>query len=233
MPPFDSRMADIRFIGPVTGRYTLKSRKRREGFAAFAARLQSISPLLLVVNAAARGEIGEVVTAYFEPFGTLRGPIVRLIDGGFCVELEGDLSWRRQLAARIEWHKKRVFSGVSDKRAHPRFPPREPRSAVVLHDGTVVPCMVLDLSQSGCVVLAEVVPQIGEPLAVGRIVSRVVRHIDGGFAVRFLELQPRESVEAMLRAPEAWDEAIGRRGITPEELAVLANWVDTDFPSER
>ncbi len=224
MSTFDGRMADVRFIGPVMGRYTLKSRARLAGVQTFAARLQSISPLMMVASAPVTGAVGEHVTAHFGPFGNVRGHVSRHIDGGFCVEIEGDSERRRRLAAKIEWYKKRTFNGVTDKREHRRFMPREPRSAIVLHDGTVLPCLVIDLSKSGAAVSADFEPQIGEPLAVGKIVARVVRRLDVGFAVRFVEEQERETVEAMLRAPEAWEQAMQRRRATAmAEVVALAD----------
>ena len=203
--------ADVRFIGPVMGRYTLESRVRPSGVQIFAVRLQSISPALLVASAPVPGNVGEVVTAHFVPFGNVRGRVARHIDGGFVIDIEGDYARRRKLAARIEWYKKRVFSGVTDKREHKRFMPREPKSAVVLADGTVLPCLVIDLSSSGAAISVDHNPQIGDPLALGTALCRVVRRLDVGFAVQFLAPIDREGVEEAVRAPQDWESAWGPR----------------------
>jgi hypothetical protein len=198
---------NVRFIGPVIGRYLLESRVRLSGVQIFACRLQSISPVQLVVSAPVSGDIEEGVTANFEPFGTLRGKVARHIDGGFAAEIIGDNEDREKLALRIEWYKKRTFAGLTDKRQHRRFMPREPRSAIVLSRGQVLPCLVIDMSASGVAVSADHEPAIGEPLAVGRMVGRVVRRLEVGFAVQFVEPQEMEVVEELLRTPEEWERA--------------------------
>ena len=47
MPTPLEKGADVRFIGPVMGRYTLESRVRLSGVQIFAVRLQSISPTMV------------------------------------------------------------------------------------------------------------------------------------------------------------------------------------------
>lgn len=210
MPTPLERGADVRFIGPVMGRYTLDSRVRLSGVQIFAVRLQSISPTTLVASAPVTGRIGEVVTAHFVPFGNVRGKVSQHIDGGFIIDIEGDHDRRRKLSKRIEWYKKRLFAGVTDKREHKRFMPREPKSAIVLADGTVLPCLVIDLSSSGAAVSVDYAPEIGEPLAIGKAVCRVVRRLEVGFAVQFVTPIERDDVEETVRAPHEWDRAMRR-----------------------
>ena len=202
------RAATIRFIGPVMGRYALASRMVLPGPQVFACRLQSISPQQVVAAAPVPGAIGERITVNFEPFGTTRGVIGRHIDDGFVMDIECDEEERRKLASKIEWYKKRTLAGVGDKRQHRRFMPREPRSAVVLSNGDVLPCLVIDMSASGAAVSADHSPEVGEPLAIGRVVSRVVRMLEVGFAVQFVNLQEQQDVEELLRAPDEWNRAM-------------------------
>ena len=222
MPTPLEKGADVRFIGPVMGRYTLESRVRLSGVQIFAVRLQSISSTTLVASAPVTGRIGETVTAHFVPFGNVRGRVTRHIDGGFIVDIEGDQERRRKLAKRIEWYKKRLFAGISDKREHKRFMPREPKSAVVLHDGTVLPCLVIDLSSSGAAISVDYTPEVGEPLAVGKVVCRVVRRLEVGFAVQFLTPIGRDEVEETVRAPGEWDRAMRKLEEDAAELGVRA-----------
>ena len=44
---------------------------------------------------------------------------------------------------------------------------------------------------------ADIRPTIGRTLAVRRIVGRVVRHLETGFALRFVQLQDQQTVEAL------------------------------------
>ena len=56
-------------------------------------------------------------------------------------------------------------------------------------DGTTTECVVMDVSASGIAVSADLIPDIGTPVAVGKVVGRVVRHFNDGFAVQFAQLQ--------------------------------------------
>jgi hypothetical protein len=203
-----SKAADVRFIGPLVGRYALASRARLGGIQIFACRLQSISCQQAVVSAPVIGRMDEGVTIHFQPFGTVRGAICRHVDGGFAMAIDADAEERDRLVARIDWYKKRTFAGLTDKRAHRRFMPREPRSAMVRASGVVLPCLVIDMSASGAAVSADADPAIGEPLAIGRVVGRVVRKLDVGFAVQFVETLDIEQVEEMLKAPHDWQRAM-------------------------
>ena len=230
MPTLPTRGADVRFIGPVMGRYTLESRVKPTGVQIFAVRLQSISTTQLVASAPVTGQLGEMVTAHFVPFGNIRGRVARHVDGGFVIDIEGNEDRRRKLAKRIEWYKKKLLHGLSDKREHKRFMPREPKSAVVLSDGGVLPCLVIDLSSSGAAISADHEPDIGEPLAVGKAVCRVVRRLDVGFAVQFVEPIDRDIVEETVHAPDEWDRAMRAR--EDEACASIAAMVDTYEASE-
>jgi hypothetical protein len=198
------RSSDIRFIGALMGRYLLASRKNRSHrVQVFACRLQSISPQLMVASAPVLGAPGEELSANFEPFGTVRGRVERLIDGGFSMAIETSAEERDLLIKRIGWYKKRVFHGVADKRAHRRVMPRDPRSTILFADGSRLPCLIIDMSRSGAALSADVQPDLGTPLAVGRVVARVVRWLDVGFAVQFLIEQEPEDLEDRLHLVEA------------------------------
>ena len=211
--PQSGRIADVRFIGPVVGRYALESRRARgRGVQVFACRLQSISATSVVASAPVTGSIEENVTTHFQPFGTLRGKIARHIDGGFCIDIDATSEERERLATRIDWYKKRTFAGLTDKRQHKRFMPRDPRSVLLLADGKLLPCLIIDISASGAAVSADVDPAVGSALAVGRVVARVVRLLEVGFAVQFVEEQASDEIEDMLHAPGDWERAMRATG---------------------
>lgn len=194
---------DVRFIGAVAGRYALSDRK--EGgdgkVPVYACRLCSISTRMAVVVGPVVGKEGEIVTAHFDEFGILRGRISRQLPSGFVLDLMLNPVDRNKLGAKIVWRKKHVHDQFPDKREHKRILPRDPRTVITLGDGTVVPCFVIDISQSGIAVSAQIWPDLGTPMAVGKLVGRVVRYLDVGFALQFLQVLPLEQLEIMMAPP--------------------------------
>jgi hypothetical protein len=183
----------------ILGRYSLASRRntraeRRE----FSCRTVDISCYDLAVMVPVSGPIGERVIASFSELGKLEGQIVRLNDDGFVMSLVLAEEQRERLVARILWLEMRKHLNLPDDRRHKRFVPKHPHSSVMLADGRVCDCFVMDMSASGVAVSAEIEPKIGDVLAVGKVVGRVVRIFREGFAVRFIELQDPDALEHLL-----------------------------------
>jgi hypothetical protein len=192
---------DVRFIGALIGRYALPDRRQPndEKLPIYACRLCSISTRMMVAMGPVIGKEGEAVSAHFDEFGIVRGRITRLLPSGFVTDISMSDAEREKLGGKIAWQKKRVHAQVPDKRSFKRFQPRDPRSVIVLADGERLPCFIIDISQSGVAVSAHLWPDIGTPMAVGRLVGRVVRHLDVGFALQFIQVQPLDEVEALLQ----------------------------------
>ena len=200
-PPVDRN--DARYIGAVPGRYALSNRQLgADGkIVVHACRLCSISTRLAVVMGPAGGKKGEVVTAHFDDFGILRGKIVRGFSSGFVLELILGEPERQKLAAKIAWYRKHASGQLPDRRDHKRILPRDPRTIITLADGVQIPCFVVDISQSGVAVSAQICPEVGTPMAVGKLVGRVVRHLDVGFALQFITVQPFDQLESLMAPP--------------------------------
>lgn len=194
---------DVRFIGAVGGRYALNSEAPAGASKApvYACRLCSVSTRLAVLVGPVVGKNGAGVTAHFDVFGILRGRINRQLPSGFVMDLTLNDDARDRLGRKIAWQKKRVHDQAEDRREHKRIPLRDPRTIVTMGDGERIPAFVIDVSQSGIALSAQTSPPIGTPLAVGKLVGRVVRHLDIGFAVKFLALQDLETVEALIVLP--------------------------------
>lgn len=196
---------DIRFIGAIAGRYALSGRTQHGGdgqqVPIYACRLCSISTTMAVVVAPVVGKEGEAVTAHFDELGIIRAKVTRRLQSGFAMELLMDEVGREKLAAKIAWQKKRVHGQVPDRREFRRSVPRDPRTTLTLSDGTQLPCFVIDMSRSGVAVSAQYCPELGAPLAIGKIVGRVARHLDVGFAIQFIQLQELEGLEGLLMPP--------------------------------
>jgi hypothetical protein len=195
------RQADsIRLIGGnINGRYTLTG---DGGVRCFACRAQSISPQSVALDAPVPGSIGEAVNIHFQDFGILQGNIARMLEFGFVADLLATDEEQLRIAAKIRWLRKRTSTAVPDQRQHRRMLPRSPRSSLLLADGRRLDCFIIDMSVSGVAVSADHTPRLGQVLAVGRAVGRVVRFLETGFAVHFIEEQDQSCLEEALRRVE-------------------------------
>jgi hypothetical protein len=199
----DDRIADPRedkgIYVSLPGRYCLGNSKDARGDPRlFACRAVNISARCIAVAAPVTAKVGVRVTANIEQLGRLRGPINRVFELGFEMNIEGSDREREMIASKIDWIERNKDFETSDNRTHVRFIPRRPLSLLTLADGSVVPCFVVDISVSGAAISADIVPKIGNLLAVGKVPGRVVRYIAGGFAIQFIEAQDRQEVEALV-----------------------------------
>jgi hypothetical protein len=120
-----------------------------------------------------------------------------VLSRGFVMSIAASEDERTRLLDRIEWLERHKNHDVQEQRATSRFVPSNPNSRLVLPNGTTLTCLVIDLSESGAAISADIDPEIGTVCAVGAIVGRVVRRFVGGFAVQFIKPPRREEVEAM------------------------------------
>lgn len=152
----------------------------------------------MILAAPVGGDVGDWVTAHFDEFGVPRGQISRPLGFGFGVSLKMGNAERERLAAQVLWFERHKNFEVSDQRRHRRIFPRNPQSTLVLADGTAIDCFVINMSASGAAVSADLVVTIGMPMALGTAVGRVIRLLDPGFALEFIESIDVESLERRL-----------------------------------
>jgi hypothetical protein len=189
----------------VSGQYTLSNWLDAEGKPrSFACRTSRVSPFRMIVDVPVTGRIGDRITPYFSDFGQLEGRISDTISGSFLLELTMTQPMRQKLSDKLTWLERfQKDPTIRDERAQARVIPATPHSMLTFADGTMKSCFVIDMSVSGAAISADVQPEIGTPLAIGACVGRVVRHLDGGFAVKFVEEQHREQLERRLIRPVA------------------------------
>ena len=176
----------------VNGSYSLQRRwYDADGkLRSFACRTTRVSPFRMIVEVPIVGHVGERMTSYFREFGELEGVISHTTRGGFLVEMEMTAARRARLSEQLTWlEKKFKDASVQDVREDARIIPPTSHSGLILADGSVHGCFIIDISSSGAAVSAEVQLPIGTPLAVGACVGRVIRVFETGFAVRFVERQ--------------------------------------------
>jgi hypothetical protein len=154
-----------------------------------------MSPGGVALTAEMLPQVGELVVAYVEHVGRLEGRCVRLFGNGFAMTVAGTVRRREKIAAQLTWFANRHALGLPEDRRHERFALRDPRSTLTLPTGVTVPVRVMDVSLSGAAVACDVSVPIGTSVTLGRTQGRVVRQLDGGFAVEFSRVQNPDTLE--------------------------------------
>jgi hypothetical protein len=134
----------------------------------------------------------ERVVAYLENFGRLEGVVARVFEGGFGVEFHASTQKRERIANLLTWYINRDLG--TDERRHERTPPRIAAQKLILPNGSVHDCRVVDVSLSGALIATQVKPPVQSVVVLGRLRGHVVRHHDQGVALQFVELQDPDNL---------------------------------------
>jgi PilZ domain len=177
------------------GRYMLADRRE------FPCQVLDMSPGGMAIIGPVSGVAGERVVAYIDHVGRLEGTIIRVLPNGFAMSIAATPRKRDKLAAQLTWLANRQILGLPEDRRHDRIVPRNPRSTMVLADGTAVICRIIDMSLSGAAVACEQRPEVGSLITLGKTPSRIVRHIEGGIAVEFTRMQHPDFLEENVTGP--------------------------------
>lgn len=129
---------------------------------------------------------GQTIVAYLEDIGRIEAVIGSSVSGGFQISFALQGSRLERLQHRIQGLRD-INKNSPDSRRHARFEPSEKVSQIVLSDGRVYACEVLDISISGAAVKTEVMPSVGTFVMLGKMRGRVVRYLDQGVAIEFVK----------------------------------------------
>lgn len=187
----------------ITARYNIGN-KRDPGETErrfFVCRIEEITDQAIVLTAPVIGDVGEEIIVQSDEFGELKGPLVDVVSRGFRLDIKATDEERGRLASKLDWYEKHIKDEAPNRRKHKRVVPREPLSTLILADGRTPTCFVIDMSPTGAAVSADITPVIGMPIAVGKVIGRVVRHLPNGFAVRFVRKWNMQVLEQMLIKP--------------------------------
>jgi hypothetical protein len=137
---------------------------------------------------------GERIVAYLDNLGRIEGVVVRPFEGGFAMRILASLHKRERIANLLTWLTNQKALGLGEERKHERVVPRINASKLILPNGDVHNCRVIDVSLSGASVACAVKPAIGTVVILGRMRGRVIRHHDQGVALQFVELQDPDNL---------------------------------------
>jgi PilZ domain-containing protein len=179
----------------LTGRYMLSNRQE------YPCMTRDMSPGGVALIADAIPQIGETVVAYIDHLGRAEGRCVRMIEGGFAMTVSGTIRRKDKLAAQLTWFANRQILGLPEDRRHERFAVADPRTTLTLPTGVTIPCRIMDVSLSGAAIATTTPIATGTPVILGHTQGRVVRQIEGGFAVEFNRVQNPDTLERDLGNP--------------------------------
>jgi hypothetical protein len=189
-----------RAIVGMQGLYHLQSwRDANGGHREFSCRVLKMSSGLMKITGPVTGSVGEWVTVHLDRLGLFKGPIIRHGERVLVMRIVATNDERNKIARKIEWVENKENR---DRRQHNRFVPRDPNSTLCLPDGHVMPCQIIDYSISGAAVSADIIPELGTVLIVGKVVGRVARQISEGFVTEFLMIQDFRTIAELFTTPE-------------------------------
>jgi len=176
------------------GRYMLADRRE------FPCQVVNMSPGGMALVAPEAGEIGQRVIAYIDHLGRLEGQITRVYQNGFAMTVSATTRKRDKLAAQLTWLANRHILNLPEDRRHGRIVPRKPTARLILPNGVNVTVRIIDMSLSGAALSSDQRPNVGVLVTIGKVQSRVVRHLENGFAVEFTRLQHPDFLEDNISA---------------------------------
>ena len=194
LPSAEERRRFQRVKVHLLGRYMLPDRRE------FPCQVINMSPGGLALLGPGIGQVGDRVIAYLDHIGRVEGKIARIIDNGFAMTVGATPRKRDKLAAQLTWLANRDILNLPEDRRHDRIVPRNPIAVLTLEDGIQMNGRIIDLSLSGAAIAAEQRPPLNAQVMLGRIPSRVVRHLEDGFALEFAHEQSPETLEDSVNA---------------------------------
>jgi c-di-GMP-binding flagellar brake protein YcgR len=194
LPATEERRRYQRVKVHLLGRYMLPDRRE------FPCQIINMSPGGLALLALGIGKVGDRVVAYLDHIGRVEGKITRIIDNGFAMTIAATARKRDKLAAQLTWLANRDILDLPEDRGHDPIVPDNPIAVLTLEDGSKMTCRIIDLSPSGAAIAAETCPPQRSLVMFGRVQARVVRNLENGFAIEFVDEQLVETLEENVTA---------------------------------
>lgn len=140
----------------------------------------------MAIAADTSADIGDEIVAYPEGLGRLAGIVVRKFDGGIGVCFTMSEGQRTSFAKRIS----SAITGMPylrlfENRSSRRIGMNLPAVAFLADDSGGFDCIIVDMSQDGARLRADLRPDLGDHIRIGTLLGVVRRHTEDGFAVEF------------------------------------------------
>jgi hypothetical protein len=127
------------------------------------------------------------IVAYLDEIGRVEGVSGDTVPGGFRIVFSHKGQRKERFASRLSGQSSKNTTAGTDLRRHARYAPADTQSQIILPDGRVYPCEIIDISLSGAAVKVDVMPSLGTYIMLGKMRGRIVRYVDSGIAIEFLK----------------------------------------------
>ena len=135
---------------------------------------------------------GERIVAYLNQIGRVEGRVTQIFARGFAIQMNVPAAKRNKLATQFAWLANRQSLGLPEERRHERIAPRDRYTILRLDNGREYTATLIDVSTSGAALNVDCEPPIGAHVVVGATPAEVVRHVNCGIAVQFLDPLPAD-----------------------------------------
>ena len=142
------RRNEMRVLVNIPGRYQLASKRKLNGDRReFACRIVNLSATAMAIAAPVLGPVGERAIVFTDTLGPLHGAILRHMSTGFVMSIVADEQTRERVATKVAWFaKQKDDPQTNENRRHARIVPKNPTATILLADGSLVSCLVMDYS---------------------------------------------------------------------------------------
>lgn len=130
---------------------------------------------------------GLAVVSYIEEIGRIEGETGERQPQGLAVAFRVIGPRRERMEARLALLATKQPPAGGPPRRHTRLVPNDPAARIVLPNGQLCPCEIIDISLSGAAIRIDVKPGLGTLVLLGRTRGRVVRHLEDGIAIEFVQ----------------------------------------------
>lgn len=165
----------------------LMARFMLEDKSEFSCRIINISAGGAAVESPVQPRIGEQVILYMDHLGRAKGHVQRSEPNHFGVCFDISEIQRERIALKISWLVNQIDGDTPDMRRHHRFVANSKDTALTLPGDLEISCKVKNFSLSGAGVYTNARPPIGSQVLLGTLQAKVVRYMDEGIGVEFLE----------------------------------------------
>ncbi|MEQ1930590.1 MAG: PilZ domain-containing protein [Parvularculaceae bacterium] len=127
------------------------------------------------------------IILYVQSLGRFEGQVARVFEDGigvaFFLSPKGRAVIRKRITAALDGI---PYFRIVEERLGRRFSYNIESSARLGDSSACVPCTIIDMSKTGCLVRCAVQPEIGERVVIGILRGVAVRHTEIGFAIEFI-----------------------------------------------